>query len=144
MTVLLVILGLLPFAAGGVMNHSMMAHPDTLPPFLLIGLLLLLGWGLISFFAVRRGGSVETVVLSLNAVAALVLILLGVQELILGAYWMNAAGAWTQFFYLPLLNLGFTLTPWSHSVFPAYAASFILLAAASALGSLLGTRSRQK
>lgn len=144
MTVLLVILGLLPFAAGGVMNHSMMAHPDTLPPFLLIGLLLLLGWGLISFFAVQRGGNIETVVLSLNAVAALVLILLGVQELILGAYWMNAAGAWTQFFYLPLLNFGFTLTPWSYSVFPAYAAAFLLLAAASAFGSALGKRSRSE
>lgn len=144
MTVLLVILGLLPFVAGGLMNHSMLAHPDTLPPFLLIGLLLLLGWGLISFFAVRRGGCVETVVLSLNAVAALVLVLLGVQELILGAYWTNAAGAWTQYFYLPLLNLGFTLTSWSHSVFPAYAAAFVLLAAASALGCVLGKRSRSE
>ena len=58
MTVLLVILGLLPFAAGGVMNHSMMAHPDTLPPFLLIGLLLLLGWGLILSAALSSLGKI--------------------------------------------------------------------------------------
>ena len=51
MPLLLFLLGLLPFAVGGLMNWAMLAYPDVLPPFSLIAILFLLIWGAIAFFA---------------------------------------------------------------------------------------------
>jgi len=131
------LLGLLPFAAGGLMNWFMLSHPDTLPPLLPIALGALIAWGLIAFLLRRRAGNGKALLLCLNLPALAVLILLGIQELVLHAYWPNAAGHWTQFFYLPLLHLSFRLMPWFHRLFPDYCFSFLLLAAASAIGSAL-------
>ena len=101
----------------------------------LIAILFLLIWGAIAFFVRPRVAGVRTLAVCLNLAAGIDLILVGVQELVLGAYWSNPAGLWTQLYYLPLMNLGFTLTPWSHSVFSAYCAAFLLMLAATFLGA---------
>lgn len=80
----------------------------------------------------------------MNGVALVVLVLLGIQELVLGAYFSNAVGIWTQLYYLPLLQLGFSLTSWSSRVFTADAAAWLLMAAASYLGFRLGRRQSVK
>ena len=134
---LCIALGFLPFVFGGIMNWWMMTNPDTLPPYLLIALGMLILWAVISFFMMGRMQHEKKVVLSLNGIAFVVLILLGVQEMVLQAYWMNPVGTWTQFFYLPLLRLGFTFTSWTPSMFFAYAASFLLMLLASVLGCRL-------
>lgn len=134
MRVLLFVLGFLPFLFGGFMNWYMMTYPDTLPPFFLIAVIFLLLWCFLSFAFKRKGNSTKEILILLNFVAAVDLILLGVQELILHAYWMNAIGSWTQFYFLPLLNLGFGLTKWTPSVFFAYTASFLLMVGASSAG----------
>lgn len=131
---LCIALGFLPFVFGGIMNWWMMTNPDTLPPYLLIALGMLILWAVISFFMMGRMQHEKKVVLSLNGIAFVVLILLGVQEMVLQAYWMNPLGAWTQYFYLPLLRLGFTFTSWTPSMFFAYIASFLLMLGASILG----------
>ena len=82
MTFLLICLGALTFVLGGVMNWAMLAWQNSLPPLLLIALLLLLG----------------------------------VQELILHAYWFNPVGWLTQFYYLPLLRAGVLLTNWTRVI----------------------------
>ena len=135
MPLLLFLLGLLPFAVGGLMNWAMLAYPDVLPPFSLIAILFLLIWGAIAFFARPCVAGVRTLAVCLNLAAGIDLILGGVPELVLGAYWSNPAGLWAQLYYLPLMNLGFTLTPWSHSVFPAYCTAFLLMLAATFLGA---------
>jgi len=137
---LLILLGCIPFLIGWLINASMMANPETLPPLFLIGVVFLLAWGAAAFIARPRFQSGKQVVILLNLVAALDLLLVCIQEIILGAYWMNAIGAWTQFYYLPLMNFGFTLTAWSHQTFTAYIAAFILMVAVSALGCRLRNR----
>ena len=76
MTFLLICLGALPFVLGGVMNWAMLTWQNSLPPLLLIALLLLLVWGLIAFLARPRTKSTVAVILPLNLIAFLVLLLL--------------------------------------------------------------------
>jgi hypothetical protein len=47
-------------------------------------------------------------------------------------------------FYLPVLNLGYSLTAWSTSLFPAYVASFFMLVVASLAGCLLRKKKRER
>ena len=91
----------------------------------------------------RKRKRTKQIVIFLNLIAAFDLVLIGIQILVLHAYWLNGIGIWTQLFYLPVLNLGFCLTNWSHGVFPAYAAGFILMVGVTFAGCKLrekGTR----
>ena len=115
----------------------MLTYMDYLLPYGLISVFFLLIWGCIAFLLNNRYHKTKAIVISLNLIAALDLLLLGIQELIRHAYWMNSVGKWSQLFYLPMLNLGFSLTNWSHSVFAAYVACFALMVAASLLGCKL-------
>ena len=135
--VILVVLGMIPFALGGFMNWFMMANPDMLPSTVLIGVVTLLMWTALAFFVKPYINDTKKVIIGLNSVALAILIPIGIQELLLQAYWPNLVGVWTQFYYLPLLNIGLTLTSWSHSVFSAYCASFLLMVIATALGCKL-------
>ena len=134
---ILFLIGCVPFAIGNAMNDWMMAHADMKPNFILVSLVFLLTVMAVTFFANILIKNTKYVVVSLMAVPAVVLVLIGVQELVLHQYWSNTVGAATQLFYLPLLNLGFSLTPWAHIVFPAYLASFALMVFASWLGCKL-------
>lgn len=130
-------LGALPFVVGGIQNWYMLTHADTLLPYSLISLSFLFVWGCIAFLLNGKHQHTKTVVVFLNLIALLDLLLVGVQELILHHYWMNSIGTCSQYFYLPVINLGFGLTSWIHSLFPAYAASFILMVAVSFVGCKL-------
>lgn len=101
MAILLIILGAIPYLLGYAMNWYMMEHMDALLPFKWIAVLFLLFWGLLAFLCNRKGAHSKRVILFLNLFAALNLVLLGVQEVILGAYWSNSLGLITQFFIFP-------------------------------------------
>lgn len=133
----LFVLGFIPFLIGRLLNWRMFADMNSMPPLFVIGLITLAVWFIISYSFFNPTKSLKRTVLLFNLPATLVLILVGIQELILHAYWMNYVGKWTQLFYLPLLNIGFRLTWFSHTVFPAYCASFTLMIAASFLGCYL-------
>lgn len=136
--ILLFALGFLPFALGGFMNRAMTAYETvSLPMIGIMGFVFLFFWGAVAFLAKPHFKDGREVVVVLNAAAAIDLILVGFQELILHADWFHFVGRWSQLFYLPLLRIGFTLTSWSSSVFPAYCASFALMVIASALGCRL-------
>ena len=80
-------------------------------------------------------GVIGILVLAVALTALLVvLVLLGVQELSLHAYWDNAVGLLTQFFYLPLLRLGAIVAMWTGQVFWFYFGAFLLLVLSSWLG----------
>lgn len=130
----LFLLGFTPFFFGGLQNWAMRKYPDVLFPYLLTGLVF---WAIWFGFALLFGGQLgKQAVLWLNLPGGIVLALLFVQEVLLGAYWRNAIGVWTQQYFLPLLHLGFQLTSWSHSVFTAYLAAFLLMVGASFLGTV--------
>lgn len=141
MTLPLIPLGALPFLAGWALD-LLMHRVTVVLPFRLIGLLFLLLWGGLAFLLRGRRISLRQVLLPLHTIPALVLVLLAIQELVLHAYWFNPIGLWTQRFYLPVLNLGFALMSWSHTVFSAYCAGFALMFLAAALGCALRGRLR--
>ena len=137
MTLLLLALGALPLVFGIMQNWYMTTYMDAQPPYKLIALSVLLLWAFIAFLFNKKGGRTKKILICVNFVAAVDLLLLGIQELLLHGYWMNTVGAWSQLFFLPLMNFSFTLTFWSHRVFPAYAMSFVLLLAAALAGCKL-------
>lgn len=141
MTLILLALGFLPLGAGLLFERFILAYPpDQVPPFFLIGLLFLLLWGLLAFFAAGREGHGLRAAILLNIPALLFLVLNGVQILLLGAYWSNVLGHWSQLFFLPVLNLGSRLAFWLPSSFAHLIAAFVLMAGAS----LVGCRVRKK
>ena len=98
----LLLMGLVPLAVGYLLNFVMMALP--VPPFFL-GAVMLVLWG---YYCHKRAADDTSAVLQtlmMNAVGTLMLILVLVQELILGAYWGNYAGLITQVYFLPCLPL---------------------------------------
>lgn len=139
--VVLFLLGLTPFFFGGLQNWVMTKYMDVQLPYFLIGVGLLMVWFSFAFFFGGKDG--KQTVLWMNLPGGVVLGLLFMQEVILCAYWRNAIGLWTQLFFLPLVNLGFRLTFWAHTVFPAYTAAFLLLIGASGLGAAARKRCRK-
>lgn len=135
MLIVLVLLSLLPFAFGWIVHWFSMIHPTTTPPFMLIGIVFLLIWAAIAFFAKPHIKSTAKIVISMNAVAFLVLVLNGIQQLLLHSYWLNFVGKWTQLFYLPLVFLGARLTIWCPSMFSVACASFLLMVVSTFIGS---------
>ena len=107
--VVLLLIGFFSMPLGFLLNHIMMNVSFNLP-LLLISIAMLAIWFLISMVSVKFIFTKKETILLLNAPAFLVLILNLFQEYVLGHYWMNLAGVATQFFYLPFLGLGFTLT----------------------------------
>lgn len=134
---ILVMLGALPFVFGGIQNWYMLTYMDYLLPYGLISVFFLLIWGCIAFLLNGNHQRTKQIVVFLNLIAVLDLILIGVQELIFHAYWMNSIGIWSQLFYLSMVKMGSSLTTWSHGIFPAYVVSFILMVAASFAGCKL-------
>lgn len=129
-----IIVGALPFVVGGIQNWYMLTYMDSILPYGMISVFFLFVWGCVAFLLNGNHQNTKKIVVFLNLIAVIDLLLIGAQELIFHAYWMNSIGVWSQLFYLPMVNLGFSLTIWSHSVFPAYVVSFILMVAASFAG----------
>ena len=136
MTVILLIVGALPFVVGGIQNWCML-HTQLQIPYGLTGFLFLLLWGCLGFFLHPGGKRTARTVICMNLIAALDLLLVGIEELVLHKYLIGPVGAWSQLFYLPVINISARLTLWSRSLFPAYAVSFTLMAAAAFAGAKL-------
>ena len=127
MAAALLILGALPFAVGRIQDWHMSTSLYSSLPYWVISLAFLSAWGFLGFLMNGNGKRTKQIVIFLNLIAALDLVLVGIQILVIHSYWPNGIWIWTQLFYLPVLNLGFRLTSWSHGVFPAHAAGFILM-----------------
>ena len=137
---LYIALGALPFALGGLLNWYMLTHQGAFLLWSLGSVLFLLIWGGLGFLLNWKHDQAKKVTLFLNLIPLIVLLLVAVQELILGAYWGSFIGIWSQHFYLPLMGLGFIFTGWSSSVFPAYVISFLLMVGTSFVGASLRER----
>ena len=121
---LVLLMGCSPFLIGRLQDFVMM---NTFIPLTFISCLMLFLWGGFGMLSLSLMNERKTSLLLLNTPAAVVLLLILVQEWIVGAYWFNFVGTYTQMFYLPFISLGFRLTFWADTVVPAYIAAFILL-----------------
>ena len=131
---LLVALGLLPAVAGRLMNWYFM-RAGSAQYFMPISAAFLIFWGLLAFAVSPLAKHAKEAALLLNAAATIDLLLLGIQEIILGSYWPNWFGAWTQLFLLPPLPVGSALAFWSRRMFPSYLASVAFMLLMSWLGA---------
>ena len=116
------------------MNRLMMMFPDTVPPTTIIGIIFLAFWGFLSFQAGKMEKDIKSAFFLLNGPALLVMHLILWQEVIRQSYWKGILGVYTQLFYLPLISIGFSLTPWSGRIWPAYIMCFLLMSAMFVLG----------
>lgn len=113
--------GFLPPVLGILMNRAILSKIFSIKPFpfFAAGLGTLALWFLLGFAAAKW---------RVGKTAAQVMLLL------------NLPGAAGQLFFLPVINLGASLTLWSGRMFPAYCASFVLLCAAAWVGGKAGNR----
>lgn len=143
-TVRLLLLGLLPLAVGYLINYVLMLLPF---PLFFGSLLPLLLWAWLSG---RMADSSENALLQallLNAFGLVMLLLALLQELVLGAYWENILGLFSQLFFLtglPLASVLLRPLTSTASLWPFYGASWLFLFLASLAGILLYRRKRQK
>lgn len=131
-SLLFFLLGFLPLPAGFVLDRLLMA--GHMPPLAVVAFLLLCLWALLAGWLSRPDAKAAATLIPLNFAAFVTLVLLLFQILVRRAMFPGLVGVLSQLFYLPLLNLGGTLTFFSPSFAPAYAACFLLLLAASLLG----------
>ena len=144
---ILLLIGFFSLPLGFLLNHLMMIVDFNLP-LLLISIAMFAIWFFISMITVKFFASKKEVILLLNAPAFIVLLLNLFQEYILSHYWMNYVGLATQFFYLPFLGFGFTLTSGISSLLAsfvytttfAYIAVFICLICVTFLGRTVSDR----
>lgn len=124
------------------MNWVMTAFSADLP-FKLIGIAFLPFWGLLGFMTYGSKTTALASACAVNAVAFLALLLNLYQEFILGRYWGNAIGVSTQLYYLPVVNVSYAVSSWTHRMAWTYAAGFILMFFAYFIG-FLARKKREK
>ena len=144
---LLILIGLIPFVLGFLMNAWLMQNQDSVLPFKLIGILFLVCWGLIGFITYNFEKTPLKSTVILHIPAFLVLLLIMFQNIILAQSLSNFLGWATQFYYLPLLNLSTTiemLLPFNLiNVWMTCLIAFLLMIASYYLGCYL-TKFRSK
>ena len=112
----LVGLGFLPLVLGFLLNW-MMALPIPGIFYTLLSILLLVGWGYLSFKVSSPSSNPFLQALLACSFGLLMLMLVLYQELVMGRYWGNLIGSGTQFFFLPWLSLASTIiSPLMHTV----------------------------
>ncbi|MBQ5931579.1 MAG: hypothetical protein IIX00_04900, partial [Tidjanibacter sp.] len=106
MFVILIALGLIPFALGGLLQWILTLNNFLLAPttLLIISLVTLLIWGVLAYLIKPYIKSTKNVMLGLHAVPLIMLLLNGIQGPILHQYWPNLFGLLTQIYYLPLVR----------------------------------------
>lgn len=143
-TVRLLLLGMLPLAVGYLMNYMLMLLPF---PLLFGSLVPLILWAWLSGRMADVSESALLQALLLNAFGLLMLLLALLQELILGGYWENTAGLFSQLFFLtglPLASVLLRPLTATASLWPFYGASWLFLFLTSLAGILLYRWRRQK
>ena len=107
---LLVLIGLIPFVLGFVMNSWLMDNPDSILPFKLIGILFLGFWVLVGFLTYKYDKKPYPSSLIIHLPALFVLFLIMYQDMVLEQFWPNFIGWVTQFYYLPLINISSSIS----------------------------------
>ncbi len=130
--------GLFPFAMGVALDAFITGCPVGLSFFFaFINLAVLALWGAAGFLLRRHAATTREAVALAHLPAAVMLLLILVQELALGHYRLNWVGLATQLFYLPLIHLPSRLLFFAHTLPPVYIAAFAGMVAVFWLGARL-------
>ncbi len=123
----LFLLGFIPLGLGCIINWLITQFPNSALPFGFIAIGFLLFWGFIGFqtYIFKESALISICIVNLVGLSALIFNLY--QEIILGHYLGNLLSICAQLFYLPILNISYTLTFWSGRVWSAYIVGFFLM-----------------
>jgi hypothetical protein len=103
---LLLLIGFLPLLIGYIQNHLMLTvFYDRVFPGVLVSIAMLVVWFLVGILSKKLINTKKAAVILMNVPALLVLLLIFLQEIVLGAFWLNNIGLATQIFYLPLIGV---------------------------------------
>lgn len=129
----IILVNAVPFAFGILLDRVLQYAAVSLP-LRWIGILYLAVWGFLAFLLKKQIKDRKTLLLSLLAVPAGMLILAELKLLIEGTW--PVIGYLTDVYYLPLLRLASPLTSWMGMlfIFAAYALAFLMMAAAAFVG----------
>ena len=136
----LVGLGVLPLVLGFFYNWMLTTLPVRGILYLLLPVLLLVGWGYLSYRVASSSSNPFLQALLTCSFGLVILVLVLYQELAMGQYWGNLVGIATQFFFLPWISLASSvmslISPFVHSirVWPLYVIIWIGLLAVSCFG----------
>ena len=102
---ILLLIGIIPFVLGFLMNSWLMQNPNSILPFKLIGITFLVFWVFVGFITCKFEKTPYHSALFIHTPAVITLLLLTYQEMVLEQFWHNMIGLATQFYYLPLTNI---------------------------------------
>lgn len=137
---LLFALGLVPFCVGIADDFLIRSLPVTGVLALFVSLILLILWGYLGFRFSDGKRNVVLQALSLSTVGVLMFVLILVQELALGHYWLNYIGYMSQIFFLPVLTVASGIVfcfSKSASMVLVYSVAICLMIAAALIGCLV-------
>ena len=143
MIVVLIAIGLIPFALGGLLQWILSLNNFLLAPagLIVISLVTLLIWGILAYLIKPYIKSTTKVMLGMHVIPLIVLLLHGIQGPILHQYWPNFFGLLTQIYYLPLVRIGSLLTSWfGTTVFITCLVSFLLMVLSAFVGCKLNKK----
>lgn len=143
MIVILIALGLIPFALGGLLQWILTLNNFLLSPTIpiVISLVTLLLWAALAYLIKPYIKSTSKVMLGMHVIPLIVLLLHGIQGPILHQYWPNFFGLLTQIYYLPLVRIGSLLTGWmGATMFLICCVSFLLMVLAAFVGCKLNKK----
>ena len=134
--------GSILFPIGFIVNAFMMAGSVPVAVYLALSMatLLLWFWGGTVCYGLTDNLWMALILGNLVPLIDLMLVLL--QEIVLGGYWQNLFGFATQLFYLPMLSLSFSLTSMFSRLAPAYIVAFLLMLLAFFLGAFMAKKRR--
>ncbi|MDO4712061.1 MAG: hypothetical protein Q4A75_08790 [Peptostreptococcaceae bacterium] len=125
---------------GFILNKIIMVSSDSILLFIL-GLGFLFLWGSLAYKIHHPGENTFTTACILNGVGSFMLVLVLVQELIVGQYSLNWSGIIPQMYFLPCLSVTSTLSKpvlgiimETIHVWPIYILEFILMLFVSLIG----------
>ncbi len=143
MVVILIALGLIPLALGGLLQWILSLNNFLLAPAILIviSLVTLLIWGVLAYLIKPYIKSTTKIMLGMHVIPLLMLLLHGIQGPILHQYWPNFFGLLTQIYYLPLVHIGSLLTSWfGTTMFLICLVSFLLMVLTAFAGCKLNKK----
>ena len=139
--------GLIPLALGWLLNYLMnVSSLFSGITGLIIAIALLFFWGLLAYETNRMDRSSFTHAFKMNFIGLIMLVLVLIQELVLGSYWPNFIGVSSQFYFLPCLSVAFRIEGLFSLFFSlmqiwfSYALVYVLMFAVSYIGSRLRRR----
>lgn len=144
---ILLLVGLIPFVLGFLMNSWLMQNQNSVLPFKLIGILFLVFWVLVGFKTCKFEKTPLKSAVIIHLPAFLILLCIMYQEIIVGHYWSNIFGMSTQLYYLPLITISsflvglfLSFTPWAIHIWSASLLAFLLMFSSYYLGCYLKNR----